>query len=72
MSDAKMILVILLGLLAVVTGAMALWLLLDTLRGLGVGGLGFTGTPIGLLGVTCALSVIAIARILKGAQTGGK
>ncbi|MFD1196486.1 hypothetical protein ACFQ3C_17575 [Seohaeicola saemankumensis] len=66
MSDGKIVASILLGLVAVATGGIAALLLVQTLSGLGGGGLAFTGIPILVLGGICALSVVGIAKMNKG------
>jgi len=72
MSDAKMILVVLLDLLAVVIGGLALWLFFDTLAGIGAGGLALTGTPIGALAVLCGLAVAAIVLLFRSSDGDGR
>ena len=65
-SDGKIVASILLGLVSLVTGGIAVVLLVQTFSGLGGGGLAFTGIPILALGGICVLSVIAIAKMNKG------
>ncbi|MCA0872331.1 hypothetical protein LCL97_15960 [Seohaeicola saemankumensis] len=63
MQDGKILGTILLGLVAVVTGGIALVLAGQTLSGLGAGGLALVGLPVLILGGICAASVAAIVRM---------
>ena len=61
MSGGRIVATILLGLVAALAGV----LLIQTLSGLGAGGLAFTGLPIFALGGISAAAIVAISRLNK-------
>ncbi len=63
MSDGRIVATILLGLVAALAGGIAGVLLIQTLSGLGAGGLAFTGLPILALGGISAAAIVAISRL---------
>ena len=71
MSDAGMVAVILLALVALGAGGVALFLFVQTVTGLGFGGLAFTGAPIFSLGAVAALSAYGAIRVFRGGRQGG-
>ncbi|MBW6418553.1 hypothetical protein [Celeribacter sp. PS-C1] len=65
MSDLKIVAVVVLGLVALGAGGVALVLLFQTMTGLGLPGLFFTGGPILILGGTSAVCIFWIQTIVK-------
>ena len=70
--DAKIVSVILLGLVAFVSGGLGLWLLVSVLSGLGLGGLMLLAIPVGALGLICMVCLIQISRILGQEKPDGQ
>ncbi len=62
--DAKILSIILLGFVAFVSGGLGLWLLIDVVTDLGLGGLMLLAIPIGGLILLCMVCVVQITRML--------
>ncbi|MCA0044647.1 hypothetical protein [Celeribacter litoreus] len=63
MGESRIVFTILLGIVAVITGGIALVLFFQTLSGLGTGGLGLTGAPILAFGGVAVLCVAGIVSL---------
>lgn len=74
--DAKIVSIVLLSLVAIVSGGVGLWLFIDVVSGLGFGGLMFLAIPIGGLSFLCLICLVQIAKILgqddQSTQSVGK